>query len=159
VGDPATGETFRTIDELAQLCGGFCWVETALFKLTGAWSVADGPEALRIFCSVSSSRHAAVAGEWRGRLPVRAGVDPVALVVPRAVALSAAIEGLTQTRSIQDHLATLSTVVLPDLRDAYRQTLQQCAPVREGPVMATLAAAIAGLDQEIDRLADLLQQA
>ena len=88
VGDPVA---WRTIDELAGLVGAYCWVEHRLFEVAGAWAseprvgetgtdAADGE--LRVWCAAAAQRHAALAGRWAERLPVRAGVDPAALVAP-----------------------------------------------------------------------------
>ena len=79
---------WRGIDELARLVGAYGWVEHRIFQLTGVWAsapsegadAAPGPE-LRVWCAAVSRHHGEVAGRWAERLPVRAGIDPAALVV------------------------------------------------------------------------------
>ena len=67
---------FRTIGELAERCGHYCWVESRLFELTGSWASrpagAAGDPELRVFFSEMSAWHA-FAGRPVGRPPAGAG--------------------------------------------------------------------------------------
>ena len=138
----APAPTFRTIEALAELCGRCAWAETRLFELTGQWANGNGPPEWRVFCSVASAHHAALASEWRSRLPVRAGVDQEALICPPPDELATAIDGLSG-QSVEDGLPVLIGHILPDLGSRYRAILEVAAPVREAPVMALLARAAA----------------
>ena len=137
---PASTPTFRTIAELAERCGQFCWVETRLFELTGLWASLDGPAEWKVFCSVTAGGHAAMATEWRARLPFRAGVDQEALVVPPPGPLATTIDELAQG-SLEEGLPVVIGAVLPELVAEYSALLDQASPVSEAPVMALLARA------------------
>ena len=84
-----------------RLVGAYGWVEHRIFQLTGAWAsapsegadAAPGPE-LRVWCAAVSRHHGELAGRWAERLPVRAGVDPAALVVAPAGPLAGALDAL-----------------------------------------------------------------
>jgi hypothetical protein len=154
---PAPPPTFRTIEELAQLCGRYCWVETRLFELTGQWAGGSGPAEWRVFCSVASGGHAALATEWRDRLPVRAGVDQEALLLPPPGPVAATIEGL-HGLAIGEGLPLVINDVLPDLVTGYRTVFDQASPVREAPVMALLVRAATRHAEVAARGRSLLQQ-
>jgi hypothetical protein len=129
---------FRTIDELAERCGHYCWVEHRLFELAGAWASEDGEPALRVFLSAFSRQHGLLATEWYERLPVRAGVDRSALVVPPPGPLEGVLDVLGAEPDLNARVAGLSGVVLPQLIAAYEGHLARASPVSEGPVMAVL---------------------
>ena len=76
--------TWRTIDQLAERVGEYCWVEHRLFELTGRPGPAGAGRRRRESGSCSARCRPAMAPsrcQWRDRLPVRAGVDVAALVV------------------------------------------------------------------------------
>lgn len=147
--------TFRTIDALADACGHFCWVETKLFEVTGQWASGDGPAEWRLFSSVVSAQHAALASQWRSRLPVRAGVEQAALILPPETMASAASALGGQT--VEAGLPVLLQEILPELILQYRQLLDHASPVREAPVMALLALAVGVHGDHIERGNALLQ--
>jgi hypothetical protein len=135
---------FRTIGRLADLVGGYCWVEGRLFQLCGEWASQAEPAAdpeVSVFLAALSRHHGDLAARWSDRLPVRAGVNPAALVVappgPEAVNLSR----LDQAASPLARLAGLVEVVLPDLLHAYGAFLESASAVSEAPVMAVLGPA------------------
>ena len=148
-------ETFRTIDELADTCGHFCWVETRLFEVTGQWASGDGPAEWRLFSSTVSAQHAALASQWRSRLPVRAGIDQGALILPPEAMASAVTTLGGQT--MEAGLPVLLQEILPELVLQYRQFLDHASPVREAPVMALLALAVGMHTDHIERGHALLQ--
>jgi hypothetical protein len=115
-------------------------VETRLFELTGRWASGDGPAQWRLFCSVASGFHGALATEWRHRLPVRAGIDQEALIQPPPGSMVATIEGLEEL-ALPEALPVLVERILPDLVVEYHSILESAAPEREAPVMALLARA------------------
>ncbi|HEY2213948.1 MAG TPA: hypothetical protein VGH31_02740 [Acidimicrobiales bacterium] len=143
-------ETFRTIDELAQQCGHYCWVETRLFEITGQWASGDGPAEWRLFCSVISGQHAALATQWRSRLPVRAGVDQQALI-RQPETMGSAVTALGG-QTIEAGLPVLLQEVLPELVLQYRQLLDEASPVREAPVIASLTMAVGTHADSIPRV-------
>jgi hypothetical protein len=135
---------FRTIGELADICGAYCWLESRLFELTGSWASApapttsaDAPEA-RVFFSEASAERASLAAQWHERLPVRAGVDPDALVIPPAGPVADALRLLDGESGLLDRLAGLVEVILPHLLLTYEDHLVRSSPVSEAPVRAVL---------------------
>ncbi len=96
---------WRGIDELAGLVGAYCWVENRIFEISGAWASRashDAAEvldpALRVWCAGVSARHGALALRWTERLPVRAGVDPRALVTAPAGPLAGTMDLVPRSR-------------------------------------------------------------
>jgi hypothetical protein len=148
MGDRTT-PTFRTIEESAQRCGAYCWVERRLFVLTGTWASAEGDPVARVFCSAASSRHAGLAAQWHERLPMRSGMERRSLVVPTPDTLGDELAQLEAAPSLQHRLQGLVSVVLPRLLAAYEEDLASCSPVNEEPVAATLELAVALTRREI----------
>jgi hypothetical protein len=142
------GRSWRGIDELGGLVGAYGWVERRIFQLTGAWASAPsegadavlGPE-LRVWCAAVSRHHGELAGRWAERLPVRAGVDPAALVVAPAGPLAGALDALADEPDRWAAAAALVRAVLPRLDLTYLAHLASAAPVREAPVMDLLEGA------------------
>jgi len=159
VADGSGAPTFRSIGELAELCGHYCWVERRVFELTG--SRASRPEAgeaeVRVVLSEMSARHGQFAAQWHDRLPVRAGVDAEALIVPPPGPVGEALDLIAAAPRLVLVLGGLATQFLPWLRDAYGRDLAQASPVSEAPVRALLGWGALSLGQEI-RLAGLLLQ-
>lgn len=162
--DGSGAPTFRSIGELAELCGHYCWVERRVFELTG--SRASRPEAgdgeageaeIRVVLSEMSVRHGQFAAQWHDRLPVRAGVDAEALIVPPPGPVGEALDLIAAAPHLVLVLGGLATQFLPWLRDAYDRDLAQASPVSEAPVRALLEWGALSLGREI-RLAGLLLQ-
>jgi len=158
------GATFRSIDELAELCGHYCWVERRLFELTGnrasrpeAGDAAAGDAEVRVVLSEMSARHALLAAQWHDRLPVRAGVDAEALVIPPSDPVEEALDLIASAPRLALVLGGLATQFLPRLREAYGRHLAQASPVSEAPVRAVLGWAVLSLGEEI-RVARALVQ-
>jgi hypothetical protein len=134
-----------TIGELAARVGGYCWVENYLFEVTGAWAgVADHESPwdadFRVFFAAASLQHADLAARWRDRLPVRAGIDRDALVVPPAGALASHLHALDAGTGFEKLLA-LVRGYLPHLVRGYSQHLAVANPASDAPVMAVLGEA------------------
>jgi hypothetical protein len=156
---PAAGGAatpFRSIGELAQLCGYYCWMERRLFEVTGSRASLPGtgetqtgdPE-LRVVLSQMSARHGFFAAQWRERLPVRAGVDAEALVIPPSDPVEEALDLIASAPRLALVLGGLATQFLPRLREAYGRHLAQASPVSEAPVRAVLGWAVLSLGEEI----------
>jgi hypothetical protein len=140
--------SWRGIDELARLVGAYAWLENRIFQLTGAWASAPdrdagaAPEAaLRVWCAAVSRHHGELAGRWAARLPVRAGVDPAALVAAPVGPLAGALDALAAEPDLQGPVAAMVRTVLRRLDMAYLAHLASATPVCEAPVMDVLAAA------------------
>jgi hypothetical protein len=147
--DPAF--PFRTIDELALRCGHYCWLENRLFGLTGRWASDPGPGSetagravdptvaeVRVLLSEMSSWHGFLAGQWRDRLPVRAGVDAGALVVAPPGGVAEALDLLETVPSFALRLGGLVDPVLTGLLAAYDDEAGRASPVSERPVLGLL---------------------
>ena len=157
VTDADTAYRFRTIGELAERCGYYCWVEETLFALLGDRACrgeADhhgrpvAPE-VRVVLSEMAVRRAFLAVQWRDRLPVRAGVDADALVVPPPGPLAAAIGVLAAEPDPHLVLAGAVGPLLTRILEAYRADLAQASPVSEAPVRAVLDGAIRSTASDI----------
>ena len=156
--------TWRGIDELAGLVGAYCWVESRVFELSGAWATAPdragGPgldPALRVWCAGVSRRHGELAVRWAERLPFRAGVDRAALVGAPAGPLAGALEALAALPDTRVAVAALADAVLPRLRGVYGAHLVSATPISEGPVLEVLVGAHRDLAGEISRGGSLLR--
>jgi len=148
---PRGAAPFRTIEALAERCGHYCWTESRLFALTGAWSAlrCDAHPEVVVRLSEMSTEHALLATQWGDRLPVRAGVDAAALVVAPPGPLAEALALLATAPSALAGLAGLVAVVLPRVLASYREDLEHASPVSEAPVRAVLGAAIRASEGEI----------
>jgi hypothetical protein len=154
-------------------------VERRVFELTGsrasrpaagdpaAGDPADGDPAagdpepgdaeVRVVLSEMSARHGLFAAQWHDRLPVRAGVDAEALIVPPPGPFEEALDLIASAPRLALVLGGLATQFLPRLREAYGRHLAQASPVSEAPVRAVLEWAVLSLGGEI-RLAGALVQ-
>jgi len=145
---------WRGIGELARLVGAYCWVEERVFEVTGAWAArpaddAPGPS-LRVWCAAASRRHGELAQAWADRLPVRAGVDPTALVTAPDATLARALDRLAVVPDDRAGLTMLVGTVLPRLAAAYGAHLGAASPVCEAPVVEVLVRAGRALAGEIE---------
>jgi len=129
---------WRSVEDLAERVGGYCWAEYRVFEVAGRWASRDGDPALRVTCSVLSARHAGFAGHWRDRLPVRAGVDAAALVRPSSDKVAGGFARLDEAADVALAASGLCTVVVPWLLATYEAHLAEASPVAEAPVIALL---------------------
>jgi hypothetical protein len=133
---------------LAALVGAYCWIEQRIFEVTGAWATGPGPvdgdgAELRVWAAATSRRHGAVAGLWADRLPVRASVEPAALITAPAGPEGLA-EAFDELGAIQELLAgvyVLVATVLPWVGGIYGSHLGVATPVSEASVMEVLVEA------------------
>jgi len=155
--DAAAAYRFRTIGELAERCGHYCWIEEALFALLGDRACRSeashhgrpvDPE-VRVVLSEMAVRRAFLASQWRDRLPVRAGLDADALVVPPPGPLAGAVDLLVAEPDPHLVLAGVVGPLLPRILEAYRADLAQASPVSEAPVRAVLDGAIRSTASDI----------
>ena len=154
---------FRSIGELAELCGHYCWVERRLFEVSGARASAPvsgdpepGDPEVRVVLSEMSARHGFLAAQWRDRLPVRAGVDADALIAPPAGPAGEALDLIESESRLLLVLGGLAGQFLPRLLDGYARHLALASPVSEGPVRAVLECAALSANREIGRARTLL---
>jgi hypothetical protein len=161
----AGAATFRSIGELAELCGHSCWVERRIFELTGSRASRPGagePETgdpeVRVVLSEMSARHGFWAAQWRDRLPVRAGVDTEVLIVPPSGPAAEVLDLIDSEPRLALALGGLSLQFLPLLLDGYARDLAQASPVSEAPVRAVLEGAVRSTAREIRRAGHLLDR-
>ena len=154
----AVGYPALPLGRTAELVGEYRWIESALFRLLGAW-VADMPVAgVQVHLDAQGMRHAWHAELFADRLPVLAGVDPDALTrpSPATTALLAALEGVHAPAEgpgsswppadqeppprpgALPRLAGLYRVVLPRLVTTYTRHLRVVAPVADAPLQRAL---------------------
>jgi len=155
-GAPGGAPAWRSIDELAELVGAYCWLEHRVFELAGAWASggAGGDDvaaaaALQVWCAAASRRHGALAARWAERLPVRAGVDPAELVRAPAGPLAGALEALADGSGGPGPVGALVAAVLPRVGGIYGAHLASASPVSEGSVLEVLVEARRVLAGEI----------
>ena len=144
--ETAAGEArgWRTIDELGALVGAYCWLEHRIFEVTGAWAtgpIDEGAE-LRVWLAAISRRHGVLVGRWAECLPMRAGIEPAALVTVPAEPkeLAGAFEQLEMTEPGVGVSALVETV-LPWVGGVYECHLAAAIPVAEASVMEVLVEA------------------
>ncbi len=139
---------WRGIVALGEAVGRYCWLERRLFELTGGWATATGDGAAsaeaRVFLAAASRRHGSLAERWAARLPVRAGIDPSALILEPPDLPGEVADQLSDpagASGARDHLGALVEVLLPWVAGQYETDLAAASPVCEGPVMEVLVAA------------------
>jgi hypothetical protein len=171
----AGAATFRSIGELAELCGHYCWLERRMFEVTG--SRASGPPAggaeqgdpatgdpatgdaeLRVVLSQMSARHGFFAAQWRDRLPVRAGVDAEALITAPPGPAGEVLDLIESAPPLSLVMGGLARHFLPVLLDSYARNLAAASPVSEGPVRAVLQWGALSMGSEIREAAFLLDR-
>jgi hypothetical protein len=155
---PGVGYPALPLGRTAELVGEYRWIESALFRLLGAW-VADMPvAAVQVHLDAQGMRHAWHAELLGDRLPVLAGVDPDVLTrpSPATTALFAALEGVevpvegpgsswppadrdrAPRPGALPRLAGLYRVVLPRMVTTYTRHLRVVAPVADAPLQRAL---------------------
>ena len=98
----------------------------------------------RVFLAAASRRHGSLADRWAARLPVRAGIDPSALVLEPSDLPQEVADQLSDTADATGApgcLGALVEVLLPWVAGQYETDLAVASPVCEGPVMEVLVAA------------------
>jgi len=147
-----------SLSATAALVGEYRWIENTLYRMLGTW-VADMPvPPVQVHLDAQSLRHAWHADLWADRLPVLAGVDPVALTVPSAAGaalfsvlgayeITSDLPGSTWPPADEEppprpgalpRLAGLYRVVLPRLVTSYERHLQVTSATTDGPVARAL---------------------
>jgi hypothetical protein len=136
----------------AELVGAYRWVELALYRALGEWSVSIPLPEAQLVLAEQSARHAWHAELWADRLPVLDGVDPDALTAPPgpAAPVLAALVGAEDAAlpGVLPRLAGLYRVVLPRLVVTYRDHLARTVPATDAPTARALRLVLA--DEEED---------
>jgi len=100
-----------------------------------------------------------LAGQWHDRLPVRAGVDVRALVVPPPDGIAEALDVLDTVPDLPIRLGGLVEPILTGLLAAYDDEVVRASPVSERPVLGLLELALRHGRQEIETAREALGQA
>ena len=150
-----------TLVESAQLLGGYAWVESRLFEITGAWVGSESAAEARAFFDVQSRHHAWHAELWSERIPRVDGiVDPDAVTTAAAdgtAALLRTIGGVDSGGGTLLRLVALARVVMPRLVCGYARHLQRVSFVSDAPVIRALQLALRD-ESEAWREAELMVQ-
>jgi hypothetical protein len=119
----------------------------------------SGEAECRVWFAAASRRHGALAARWAEHLPVRAGVDPDALVAAPTGPLPGLLDELSVTaeRDPSHGLAGLVEGVLPGLAGIYGAHLEGASPVSETPIIERLVEARRAVSGEIRGGLALLQ--
>jgi hypothetical protein len=143
----------------AEIVGGYRWLETRLFELTGRWAADPSlPEespvpAIRVHFDELRAQHAWHASEWADRLPMARGFDRDALTDPPGIGARDALSALEDGSWIADpasgpgtdrirllgRLAGLHRVILPRLVTTYERHRSVAAPAADRPVLRVLS--------------------
>jgi hypothetical protein len=151
-----------TLVESARLLGGYAWVETRLFEVTGAWVGSESASEARVFFDTQSRHHAWHAQLWSERIPTVDGVvDPDAVTsapTDGTAALFRTIGAPDSGGGTLLRLVALARVVLPRLVCGYARHLQRVSPVSDAPVIRALRLALRD-EGEAWRESELMVQA
>ncbi len=138
------------IASAAARVGHQVWLSSRLFEITGRWSrQAREPSLVIGFASVST-RFAWQAAEWRRRLPRLREVDEASLIRPPAARTATALDELAAT--VTDERPAILADLVARLRGYYDSIAADSSPLRDGPVLRTLAriqADLQAMDAEI----------
>jgi hypothetical protein len=147
-----------TLEESARLAGGYCWAESRLFEVVGAWVATTNQTDAKLMFDRHSGHHAWRAGQWRDRLPVLADVDRDALIVAPSPWLEVCFRALADLDGTVTRLAGAYRFALPRLAGCYRSYGEGANPVSDSSGLRT--AEMVSLDLERDwRDGELLLQA
>jgi len=144
----------------ATIVGGYRWIETRLFELTGRWAADPTLEGvpslpkIRIHLDELRAQHAWHAREWGDRLPVTHGFDHEALTDAPGPGARDALWALDsdalapepptapatdpERHRLVRRMAGLHRVVLPRLIVTYEQHRAIVAPVADKPIRRVL---------------------
>lgn len=111
------------LDGAARL-GGYSWLETRLFQITGAWSTEESDPAVKLLLDAHSHQHAWHAEVWFARLPELREVDAPALVTAPRAEVAEVLDDLAVTGGTVERLTGLYRVVVPHLLASYRADLR-----------------------------------
>ncbi|MHB8219153.1 MAG: hypothetical protein ACYDHU_02360 [Acidimicrobiales bacterium] len=159
--EPATrAQVSAPLLRTAMIVGGYRWIETRLFELTGRWAVdpalPDVPSlpAIRIHLDELRAQHAWHAREWGERLPLAHNVDHEALTAAPGPGARDVISALeeddlvtaprpgpgpdTDRDRLVRRMAGLHRVVLPRLIVSYERHRSVAAPVADKPIRRVL---------------------
>ncbi len=104
-----------------------------------------------------AARHGGFAALWRDRLPVRAGVDPAALVHPAGQGFATGFGYLGEADDLVLAASGLLDVVVPMLSATYAEHLDEASPVAEAPVIDVLRQIRWSVERELASGAALLE--
>lgn len=157
-GDAGLAGPAPDIASSASRVGAYVWCEARLFEVTGAWVTSTGDERAKLYLGDLTAVFAWHAEQWRDRLPSLREVSRESLMVaPSSRAEEAAAMLCALTEPIE-RLSALSTHVLPWLCDRYRTHEQTADPVRDAPVLRTLALVRADHEAAIANIELLLRE-
>lgn len=136
-GDPAPKPDIASV---VTRLGEYTWVESRLFEVVGAWTVATPEPDVKVFFGAYAGDLAWHASEWHERLPLLREVSREALIVAPSAQAVTLMEDLAATLGSLDRLAMLFDIVVPKLVATYAVHADGGSSIRDAPVLTTLTA-------------------
>jgi hypothetical protein len=130
--------TVLTLQDQAQLTGGYSWVEHRLFELLGAWVSGESSPQARLLFDVHSQQHAWHARLFAERLPVLDGMDPASLTVVPSAGLERVMALVGRAGSTLSRLVGEGRFLLPRLVSGYTFHLARVAALADAPLIRAL---------------------
>jgi hypothetical protein len=150
--DPLTGSAPAALSlvDLAQLVGGYRWVEFRMFEVLGSWVATESQAEARLMFDVQSRQHAWHAQLWADRLPAVVGViDPDVATAPPDdgleelfATLGGSPGGPAAGGGTLLRLVGLARVVLPRVSCGYALHLRRAVAVSDSAVVRALRLAL-----------------
>lgn len=147
----------QSIQQMAELLGRFCYVELALFAITGQGVLRSGEPAVAVQLSAASNAHAYRAELFKRRLLVSDGLEHAAQSTRIPSADHEILFASLQQLSGEQLAATLAFAWYPAMLNAYQERLASCDQASEGPVRLVLSRAIFDLEATIAELSKVCQ--
>jgi hypothetical protein len=127
-----------SIDELARVLGGYCWVEREIFAVVGRWVEDETDARARIFFDEQSQQHAWHSTLFADRIPVLDRLDHDALCAAPGEPAIRMLGRVADAKGTLIRLAGLGRALLPRLVSGYSTHLTRCVPVADSAVARAL---------------------
>ena len=128
---------------MSRLAGHYCWVESQLFEILGAWLHECSDPDLVVLLGERCTRHGEHAQAWAQRIAAIPTIDAASFIAPSgadavSMARLRALDG-----DVSSRVAVLEDEVLPGLVSTYRAHRALVDPLVDGPTARLLDAVIA----------------
>lgn len=140
------------IETTSRLAGQFCWVETQLFEILGAWlhdGAFDADDVVRI--GERCTRHGEHAEAWRSRVATIPSVDTDALIAPSPAHVMLIAELRDTRHAANVRLVTYDDAVTSHLVPEYEHLRGRIDAALDGPTARLLDRAVVALTAPLAR--------